>query len=57
LLSIFCGFASHLEVSIDDKRTNVRASDFHQETLMIDIFPGWGTHAWKLEAAKNSKEP
>ena len=49
--------ASHLEVSIDDKPTKVRASDFHQETLTIDIPPGLGTHAWKLEAAKNSKEP
>ena len=49
--------AAHLEVSIDDKPTNVRASDFHQETLTIDIPPGLGTHAWKLEAAKNSREP
>jgi hypothetical protein len=49
--------ALHLEVSIDDKGTNVRASDFHPEALTIDIPPGLGTHAWKLEAAKNSKEP
>jgi hypothetical protein len=49
--------ASHLEVSIDEKPTNVRASDFHQETLTIDIPPGLGTHAWKLEAAKTSREP
>ena len=49
--------ASHPEVSIDEKPTNVRASDFHQETLTIDIPPGLGTHAWKLEGARNSREP
>jgi hypothetical protein len=49
--------ASHLEVSIDDKPTAIRAADFRHETLTIDLPPGLGTHTWKLEPAKNSKEP
>jgi len=49
--------ASHLEVSIDDKPTKIRAANFDHETLTIDLPPGLGTHTWRLEAAKNSKEP
>jgi hypothetical protein len=49
--------AAHLEVSIDDKPTKIRAADFDHETLTIDLPSGLEIHAWKLEAAKNSKEP
>jgi hypothetical protein len=35
----------------------MRAQDFDHETLRIDLPPGLGTHAWKLEAAKNSARP
>ena len=49
--------ASHQEVSIDDKPTSIREADFKGETLAIDLPPGLGIHSWKLEAAKNSKEP
>ena len=49
--------AAHLEVSIDDKPTKIRAADFDHETLTIDLPSGLEIHAWKLEAAKNSKAP
>jgi hypothetical protein len=49
--------ASRLEFSIDGKTANMRAQDFDHETLRIDLPPGLGTHAWKLEAAKNSARP
>jgi hypothetical protein len=49
--------ASRLEVSIDGKTANLRAEDFDHGTLRIDLPPGLGTHAWKLEAAKNSARP
>jgi hypothetical protein len=45
--------ASHLEVSIDDKPTGIRAGDFAHETLTIDLPPGLGPHSWKLEAASS----
>jgi len=48
---------SHLEVSIDGKPTKIRAADFDHESLTIDLPPGLGTHAWKLTATRNSKEP
>jgi hypothetical protein len=46
--------ASHSEVSIDGKTTNISAENFDHETLRIDLPSGLGTHAWKLEATKNS---
>ena len=49
--------AAHLEVSIDGKPTRIRAADFDHETLTIDLPSGLEIHAWKLEAAKHSKEP
>jgi len=49
--------ASHLQVSIDDKPITITAADFDHETLTIDLPPGVETHAWKLKAASNSKEP
>lgn len=49
--------ASHPAVSIDDKPVSLREADFKSETLTIDLPPGLGTHSWKLEAAKDRKEP
>jgi hypothetical protein len=49
--------ASHLELSIDAKSTKISAADFHRGTLAIDLPPGVGSHTWKLETAKNNKQP
>jgi hypothetical protein len=35
----------------------MKEEDFKGEILAIDLPPGLGTHSWKLDAAKNSKEP
>ena len=48
---------SHLEVSIDGKPTRIKTADLDHEDLTIDLPPGLGIHAWKVEAARNSKEP
>jgi hypothetical protein len=46
--------ASHLEVPIDDKPIKVRTSDFHQETLTIDIPPGLGNP--RLEVGREDQQ-
>ena len=49
--------AAHLGVSIDGNPAKITAADFQHETLTIDLPPGVGSHTWKLETAKNNKQP
>jgi hypothetical protein len=42
--------ASHPEVLIDDKPTNIGMTDFNQESLTIDLPSGLGTHVWRLKS-------
>lgn len=45
--------SSHLKLSIDDRPITIRAADFDQERLTVDLPPGLGSHTWKLETSKN----
>ena len=45
--------ASHPEVSIDDKPTNIGMTDFDQESLTIDLPSGLGIHVWKLKSRRH----
>jgi hypothetical protein len=49
--------ASSLRLSIDGTSTHTEPPDFHREAVTIDLPPGLGARAWKLEALTNTKEP
>ena len=48
---------SHMAVSIDGKPAGIRAPDFHQETVTIDLPSGLESHTWQLGTAKDNRKP